>query len=303
MAVNSIGSIQENHIKYAKYFSDKQNGDLSVEDFYTLLLSEMTNQDPLEPTSNTEFISQMATFTSMRSQQDALYYSNANYASSLVGKTVIVSAGTGTTGGTISGVVSNVNMSGDSFTVTVNGRDYALKNVVKIVSDSQTVTGTSNIGSDGAYATSLIGKRVTISAQNSSGATVLEQGVVDSIEVQDGQFSVIVNGLSYSIADVVRVQNENTTATATATATAAADSVAETAKAAETEVVSQQTNETEGTEADPGENKTDNTDVTETLQSDESNTDNTPLPPADETDKADIADVTDEKEDLIKLFS
>ncbi|MGN0595943.1 MAG: flagellar hook assembly protein FlgD [Ruminiclostridium sp.] len=295
MAVDSIGSIQENHIKYSQYFSDKQNGDLSVEDFYTLLLSEMTNQDPLEPTSNTEFISQMATFTSMRSQQDALYYSNANYASSLVGKTVIVSAGTGTTGGTISGVVSNVNMSGDSFTVTVNGRDYALKSVVKIVSDSQTVTGTSNIGSDGAYATSLIGKRVTISAQNSSGATVLEQGVVDSIEVQDRQFSVIVNGLSYSIADVVRVQNENTTA--------AADSVAETAKAAETEVVSQQTNETEGTEADPGENKTDNTDVTETLQSDDSNPDNTPLPPADETDKADIADVTDEKEDLIKLFS
>ncbi len=297
MAVDSIGSIQENHIKYAKYFSDKQNGDLSVEDFYTLLLSEMTNQDPLEPTSNTEFISQMATFTSMRSQQDALYYSNANYASSLVGKTVIVSAGTGTTGGTISGVVSNVNMSGDSFTVTVNGRDYALKSVVKIVSDSQSYTGTSNIGSDGAYATSLIGKRVTISARNSSGATVLEQGVVDSIEVQDGQFSVIVNGLSYSIADVVRVQNENTTA-----ATAAADSVSETAKAEETEAA-EQTNKTEGTEADPVENKTDNTDVTETLQSDESNPDNTPLPAADETDKTDIADVTDEKEDLIKLFS
>ena len=300
MAVDSIGSIQENHIKYAKYFSDKQNGDLSVEDFYTLLLSEMTNQDPLEPTSNTEFISQMATFTSMRSQQDALYYSNANYASSLVGKTVIVSAGTGTTGGTISGVVSNVNMSGDSFTVTVNGRDYAIKNVVKIISDSQTVTGTSNIGSDGAYATSLIGKRVTISARNSSGATVLEQGVVDSIEVQDGQFSVIVNGLSYSIADVVRVQNENTTA-----ATAAADSVSQAAKAEETEETraAEQTNKTEGTEADPGENKTDNTDVTETLQSDESNPDNTPLPAADETDKTDIADVTDEKEDLIKLFS
>lgn len=297
MAVDSIGSIQENHIKYAKYFSDKQNGDLSVEDFYTLLLSEMTNQDPLEPTSNTEFISQMATFTSMRSQQDALYYSNANYASSLVGKTVIVSAGTGTTGGTISGVVSNVNMSGDSFTVTVNGRDYAIKNVVKIISDSQSYTGTSNIGSDGAYATSLIGKRVTISARNSSGATVLEQGVVDSIEVQDGQFSVIVNGLSYSIADVVRVQNENTTA-----ATAAADSVSETAKAEETEAA-EQTNKTEGTEADPVENKTDNTDVTETLQSDESNPDNTPLPTADETDKTDIADVTDEKEDLIKLFS
>lgn len=228
MAVDSLGSIQENRIKYAEYFTDESQSDLSVDDFYTLLLAEMTNQDPMEPTSNTEFISQMANFTSLKSQQDALYYSNASYASSLVGKTVIVATSTGSDVSTTTGVVTNLNLSGDTFTVTVNGKEYGLKNVMEIVSDS---TSSSSAGSDGAYATSLIGKTVTVSAKDSKGDTVVDQGVAESIEVKDGQFSVIVNGISYNLSDVVKVQNESTTETDEKT-----DESEETEKPAETTV-------------------------------------------------------------------
>lgn len=289
MAVDSIGSIQENRIKYAQYFSDKQNGDLSVDDFYTLLLAEMTNQDPLEPTSNTEFISQMATFTSMRSQQDALYYSNASYASSLVGKTVLVATASGSKLNTITGVVSNINLSGTNFTVTVNGKEYDLKNIMKIVSDKDTSSETtSTVGTDGAYATSLIGKRVTISAATSSGSTVYEQGTVDSIEVKDGQFSVIVNGLSYKLGDVIKVQNENT---ASASKTETAESIA----AADTN------SKTDSAETQPAEDKTDKTEAADNAQPEKSAADK--IPNADKTDQADIQDLTDEKENLIELFS
>ena len=289
MAVDSIGSIQENRIKYAQYFSDKQNGDLSVDDFYTLLLAEMTNQDPLEPTSNTEFISQMATFTSMRSQQDALYYSNASYASSLVGKTVLVATASGSKLNTITGVVSNINLSGTTFTVSVNGKEYDLKNIMKIVSDTDTSSGTtSTVGTDGAYATSLIGKRVTISAATSSGSTVYEQGTVDSIEVKDGQFSVIVNGLSYKLGDVIKVQNENT---ASASKTETAESIA----AADTN------SKTDSAEIQPAEDKTDKTEAADNAQPEKSAA--AKIPNADKTNQADIQDLTDEKENLIELFS
>lgn len=289
MAVDSIGSIQENRIKYAQYFSDKQNGDLSVDDFYTLLLAEMTNQDPLEPTSNTEFISQMATFTSMRSQQDALYYSNASYASSLVGKTVLVATASGSKLNTITGVVSNINLSGTNFTVTVNGKEYDLKNIMKIVSDTNTSSETtSTVGTDGAYATSLIGKRVTISAATSSGSTVYEQGTVDSIEVKDGQFSVIVNGLSYKLGDVIKVQNENTASTSK---TETAESIA----AADTN------SKTDSAETQPAEDKTDKTEAADNAQPEKSAA--AKIPNADKTNQADIQDLTDEKENLIELFS
>ncbi len=295
MAVDSIGSIQENRIKYAQYFSDKQNGDLSVDDFYTLLLAEMTNQDPLEPTSNTEFISQMATFTSMRSQQDALYYSNASYASSLVGKTVLVATASGSNLNTVTGVVSNINLSGKTFTVSVNGKEYDLKNIMKIVSDTDTSSETtSTVGTDGAYATSLIGKRVTISAATSSGSTVYEQGTVDSIEVKDGQFSVIVNGLSYKLGDVIKVQNENT---ASASKTETAESIA----AADTNSKTDSSEKTDSAETQPAEDKTDKTEAADNAQPEKSAA--AKIPNADKTDQADIQDLTDEKENLIELFS
>lgn len=295
MAVDSIGSIQENRIKYAQYFSDKQNGDLSVDDFYTLLLAEMTNQDPLEPTSNTEFISQMATFTSMRSQQDALYYSNASYASSLVGKTVLVATASGSKMNTVTGVVSNINLSGTTFTVSVNGKEYDLKNIMKIVSDTDTSSGTtSTVGTDGAYATSLIGKRVTISAATSSGSTVYEQGTVDSIEVKDGQFSVIVNGLSYKLGDVIKVQNENTASTSK---TETAESIA----AADTNSKTDSSEKTDSAETQPAEDKTDKTEAADNAQPEKSAA--AKIPNADKTDQADIQDLTDEKENLIELFS
>ena len=38
--------------------------------FLTLLVAEMQNQDPLEPTSNTEWVSQYATFTQVQQMSE-----------------------------------------------------------------------------------------------------------------------------------------------------------------------------------------------------------------------------------------
>ena len=91
--ISSLQSVQSNHEKYKDLFKNSgKNDTISTDTFFSLLMAEMSNQDPLEPTSNTEFVSQMAQFTALQAQQDNLKYSMSNYAAGLVGKTLTMKA-------------------------------------------------------------------------------------------------------------------------------------------------------------------------------------------------------------------
>ena len=48
----------------------KAGGSLDKDAFLQLLVAQMKYQDPLEPTSNTEYISQLATFSSLEEMQN-----------------------------------------------------------------------------------------------------------------------------------------------------------------------------------------------------------------------------------------
>ena len=201
-SVDSTQSIAENYAKYASYFETETTDLASAETFYKLLLAEMTNQDPMEPTSNTEFISQLANFSSLQTQNNALAYQQSAYATSLAGKNVTVATSTGTGSLNVdTGVVTAVDLSDSSnIEVTVNGKRYALKYVMAVNSDE--TASTVGVNSNDAYATSLIGKKVTLLQDK-----VAEQGVVEAIQAENGEFSVVVNGLAYSLGSVVRVEN------------------------------------------------------------------------------------------------
>ncbi len=43
----------------------KPGGELGKDQFMTLLVTQLKNQDPLQPESNSEFVSQLATFSSL----------------------------------------------------------------------------------------------------------------------------------------------------------------------------------------------------------------------------------------------
>ncbi len=66
------------------------NTSLDKDAFLQLLVAQMKYQDPLEPTSNTEYISQLATFSELEEMQNMTSGLNLQRASSLVGQYVFM---------------------------------------------------------------------------------------------------------------------------------------------------------------------------------------------------------------------
>ncbi|MBE6014522.1 MAG: flagellar hook capping protein [Lachnospiraceae bacterium] len=72
----------------------KANDGLDKDAFLQLLVAEMQYQDPLEPTTNTEYISQFATFSQLEATQNVELSNKIAMANDLVGKQVIMKSTT-----------------------------------------------------------------------------------------------------------------------------------------------------------------------------------------------------------------
>lgn len=119
---NSAASIA-NAKKKAATGSDSLDKDA----FLQLLVAQMKYQDPLEPTSNTEYISQYATFSELEQMQNMSASMDLFRASSLVGETVLLkvtdSQGRETT---VQGNVDYVVYEKNKAYLSVNGELYSM---------------------------------------------------------------------------------------------------------------------------------------------------------------------------------
>lgn len=110
------------------------NNDLGYDQFLQLLCAEMQYQDPLEPTSNTEYVAQLATFSQMEAMlamQNTIDNSNAN---ALVGKYVIVKTTSSTTGETtaVAGFVDYVHYENGEQFLSINGSLYSIDDLYEV---------------------------------------------------------------------------------------------------------------------------------------------------------------------------
>ncbi len=212
--LTSSEQIQANYEKYKDRFKDANEELVNSETFLNLLVAEMTNQDPLEPTSNTEFVTQMAQFTSLQYAQDSSEYAQANYASSLVGKTVIASKMEGSELVTKTGVVEKVVKTDGDYTLTVDGTTFKLSNINSVIADKDTpadtdkdesiskpVTSVNALGDTIARASMMIGMNATIPTDKA-----MVSGIIESIKVKNGEVNVVINGESYSLSDIIEVK-------------------------------------------------------------------------------------------------
>lgn len=206
--LSSSEQIQANYEKYKSKFKDSTEEMVSSDTFLSLLVAEMTNQDPMEPTSNTEFVTQMAQFTSLQYSKDSATYSMSNYASSLVGKTVTASKMDGSKQVTKTGVVESVMKSGKTYTLKIDGVSFDISNVTSIGTTSDSSSGNTSSGSSLgeliARASMMIGMSATVNP-GVEGGSLLDSGIISSIQVKDGQVRVIINDKGYLLEDIVEV--------------------------------------------------------------------------------------------------
>lgn len=109
---------------------------MQMEDFLQLLTSQISNQDPLEPMKDTEFISQMANIASLEQMQQFTkgFESFASsqkdmVAQAYLGRIVTISD----QGNEVEGLVDSVEKSSDgSITIEVSGNSYDPKDITRV---------------------------------------------------------------------------------------------------------------------------------------------------------------------------
>ena len=109
---------------------------MQMEDFLQLLTSQISNQDPLEPMKDTEFISQMANIASLEQMQQfskgfEMFASSHKdmVAQAYLGRAVEIKSGSEQ----LSGIVNAVERSEDGkISVLVNNKSYDPNEIVKV---------------------------------------------------------------------------------------------------------------------------------------------------------------------------
>ena len=111
----------------------KNNEALNMQDFLNLLVAQITNQDAMNPMDNTEFIAQMAQFSTLQAMTDLTEIALQGQATSLIGKNVVVADYNGNGGLTIDeGIVQRVTLHGGKTKLYVNDMEYEYSNVMEI---------------------------------------------------------------------------------------------------------------------------------------------------------------------------
>lgn len=88
MPVNGVSQSDNYLYKTLTERKNQQDTSLSVDSFLSLIAMQLSNQDPMNPMQDTEFMSQLAQFTTLQATQNMATQNAVSYAASLVGKDI-----------------------------------------------------------------------------------------------------------------------------------------------------------------------------------------------------------------------
>lgn len=134
------------------------SSEISMDNFLTLFVTQLQNQNPLDPTDNSEFMSQLAQFSALeQEQQQTKYLSNMNsmeaaslqldqisMASMFIGKTITYSSDSGNSSTTQTGVVEGVKLEKDgTVSFIIHGESVSISNLIEVSDTSVSKASTS----------------------------------------------------------------------------------------------------------------------------------------------------------------
>jgi flagellar basal-body rod modification protein FlgD len=175
---------------------------LGQDEFLKILTAQLANQDPLSPSSNGEFIAQMAQFSALEAMSAMSSGFMASQAYSMIGKYVYVQNGSDLVYGKVSGVVTedgvNYLMIGDKY--------YDAKKVTGVVDPSAVE---SDLDDQILQSANLIGKTITAQIKSEDGQTTTTvTGEVEKLVVKDGAVYAVVGETNVPISSITEITNQ-----------------------------------------------------------------------------------------------
>lgn len=219
MSVDGVQSVANNTQNLYDYSASSTV--MGKDDFLTLLLTQLQNQDPLNPTDSTEYTAQLAQFSSLEQLSNVnanlelmqLYQASINNAQavSFIGKEII-SLGNDVQVTDGQAEACQFELSGDAAGVTVNIYDSA-GNLVKAIEQGamdagrQSVTwdGTDQNGNtvaDGDYTFEVM---AVDAADQEVSAVTYSSGLVEGVTFVEGRTYFLVGNQKVPISDIIEV--------------------------------------------------------------------------------------------------
>ncbi|MBI5683223.1 MAG: hypothetical protein HZC45_08720 [Deltaproteobacteria bacterium] len=196
---------------------------LAKDDFMKLLVTQLEHQDPLNPVENTEFIAQLAQFSTLEGitnvekgigkMNNYLLSMNNSYLTGLIGKGIKTQGNTILFDGSNSKKI-DYSLGGNAAKVNITIYDENGKEVRKIEAGSK-IKGVNTVLWDGRdFNGKTLPKgeyNISVNAVGSDGASIgsgtLFTGKVDSVMFENGTPYLIVDGIRVSMSSVLEVLN------------------------------------------------------------------------------------------------
>lgn len=133
------------------------SSEISMDNFLTLFVTQLQNQNPLDPTDNSEFMSQLAQFSALEQEQQQTEYlsrmtsidtaslqlDQLTMASAFIGKAITYSSDSDNNE-TLTGVVEGVKLEKNgTVSFIVNGESVPISNLIEVSETSTTKTSSS----------------------------------------------------------------------------------------------------------------------------------------------------------------
>ncbi len=119
--------------KWDAVFVDKDDNGLNMDSFLKLMVTQLTNQDFMNPVDDTQFVTQMAQFSTLQAMSEMSSNMKNNYMLSLIGQEVTC-AKFNVSGNLVkeTGKVERVTLADDEFALYVNGEKFTLSQIMEL---------------------------------------------------------------------------------------------------------------------------------------------------------------------------
>lgn len=223
VTIDQIKNEMENSKKTQNAQNTPKSNELDKDAFLKLLMTQMQYQDPLNPMENTEFVAQLAQFTSLEQMNNLYKSSSYTQGMSMIGKDIDATFYDSITKQyqRVEGTVEKAVVKNGNVYLTVGDIDVPIEKVSIVKDNSLSGVNSVNHNIANSQALSMIGKTVqaltetTEKVKNEEGKEVDKvipcyvEGKVDSVRMVDGNAILVIGNKEVPLGAVLAISNDS----------------------------------------------------------------------------------------------